>query len=488
MSKNNELSNFNLVIFGGDGDLALKKLFPSLYFRLKDGQIRIQSSIFVVSKNNKTQQEFIDELIENIHKNIPKVKEDVLNNLCAMTTYIMVELTSLDNYNDLKTALDKTKIDNTIFYYSTPSFLFGQISYHLNEVGLINSKAKVVLEKPLGSDLSTFETLNKDIRLYFEEKQIYRIDHYLGKETVQNLMVLRFANHIFELAWNAKNIDNVQITVAESIGVGNRGSYYDEYGALKDMVQNHLLQLLCLVAMEPPAVLNADNVRDEKLKVLKALKPFTKENIKSQTVKGQYTRGEVDGKFVHSYQEDINGFNSDTETFVAMRTYVQNWRWAGVPFYLRTGKRMTERYSEIVINFKSVPHNVFPNKDKIDNNKLIIRLQPDEHIELVQMAKIPGPGGYRYTPISLELDYSASIGKRFPDAYERLLMDVVRGNQTLFMREDEVRASWTWVHSITNNWEKTKQELELYQAGTSGPSDDILLRGHSWHVNKIKKQ
>ncbi|MGK0436711.1 MAG: glucose-6-phosphate 1-dehydrogenase [Flavobacteriales bacterium] len=266
--------------------------------------------------------------------------------------------------------------------------------------------------------------------------------------------------------------------------MGTRKGYYDKFGALKDMVQNHLLQLLCIVAMEPPAKLNADNVRDEKLKVLKALRPFDKNTVNKGIVKGQYTRGEIDDKYVQSYQEDIDTFDSETETFVALRTYVDNWRWAGVPFYLRTGKRMKRRFSEIVINFKRVPHNVFPSGNKIDRNKLIIRLQPEEKIELVQMMKVPGPGGYRYKPSSLELDYSSSFDERFPDAYERLLMDVIRGDQTLFMREDEVRESWKWINSITENWEKTEQDLELYKAGTWGPGDEVLLPKHKWYQSK----
>lgn len=485
MNKSKKLGDFNLVIFGGDGDLAFKKLFPALYYRLADGQIRTKSSIFVVSINEKNDEQFRAELAANLEKRIPKPKKNKIQELCEMTSYLQIDLREAKNYLGLKAALAESEQDDDIYYYSTPSSIFTAISRSLFENEMIDEKSKVVLEKPLGSDLASFEQLNKDIRQYFKEYQIYRIDHYLGKETVQNLMVLRFANHLFELAWNAKNVDYVEITVAESIGVGKRAGYYDKYGALKDMVQNHLLQLLCLVAMEPPAVLNADNVRNEKLKVLQALRPFTKEDIEVKTVRAQYTRGQVDGEHVRSYQEDIDGFDSSTETFVALQTYVQNWRWAGVPFYLRTGKRMPNRYSEIVINFKHVPHNVFPHKKSIDRNRLIIRLQPEEHIELVQMAKIPGPGGYRYKPISLELDYSASIGKDFPDAYERLLMDVVRGNQTLFMREDEVRAAWKWIHSITDNWEAVGQELELYKAGTYGPSDDILDEGHEWNVSKF---
>lgn len=294
-------------------------------------------------------------------------------------------------------------------------------------------------------------------------------------------MVLRFANNLYENAWNSQNIENVQITVAEELGVETRGNYYDKYGALLDMVQNHLLQLLCLVAMEPPCILEADNVRDEKLKVLKSLRLFDEKMVKHQTVKAQYTRGNIKGESVLSYLEDINQFSSDTETFVAIRATIDNWRWAGVPFYLRTGKRMSKRHSEIVINFKNVPHNIFPYHKPIVNNKLVISLQPKERIELVQTVKIPGPGGYRYQPTSLVLDYSSSFTDRFPEAYERLIMDVIRGNQTLFMRKDEVEASWDWVDSITEQWKRTKFKNKLYNAGTSGPGDDVLLEGHEWN-------
>ena len=486
MTTKNELEDFTLVIFGGDGDLAMKKIFPALYYRLKHGQIKAASDIVVVSNNKKTSEAFRTELRQNLLEKLVKPKKEWITALCNITTYLEIELTDLNSYIPLKEALHKAGQEHVLLYYSTPSSLFSMISSSMYQHGMITEKTKVVLEKPLGSNLATFEEVNNTIRQYFQERQIYRIDHYLGKETVQNLMVLRFANHLFELAWNSQNIDYVEITVAESLGVGTRKGYYDNYGALKDMVQNHLLQLLCLVAMEPPSILDADSVRDEKLKVLKALVPFDKTNVQRRTIKAQYTRGEINDEFVKSYQEDIDGYNSNTETFIALRTYVQNWRWSGIPFYLRTGKRMTERYSEIVINFKHVPHNVFPKRAAIDRNKLIIRLQPDERIELVQMAKIPGPGGYRYKPISLELDYLASVGKKFPDAYERLIMDVVRGNQTLFMREDEVRASWNWIHSIMDNWDATNQELKLYQAGTEGPGDAILKEGHQW--NKMKNK
>jgi len=294
-------------------------------------------------------------------------------------------------------------------------------------------------------------------------------------------MVLRFTNDLYENAWNSQNIENVQITVSESLGVETRANYYDKYGALLDMVQNHLLQLLCLVAMEPPSVLGADNVRDEKLKVLKSLRVFDEKMIQEQTAKGQYVKGTIDGERVSGYLDELDDANSNTETFVAIRANIDNWRWAGVPFYLRTGKRMSKRHSEIVINFKNVPHSVFPDDKPIDNNKLIISLQPEERIELVQNVKVPGPGGYRYKPTSLVLDYSSSFTDRFPEAYERLIMDVIRGNQTLFMRKDEVEASWDWVDSITKLWKESGMKNKSYEAGTDGPGDDVLLKGHEWN-------
>jgi glucose-6-phosphate 1-dehydrogenase len=300
-------------------------------------------------------------------------------------------------------------------------------------------------------------------------------------------MVLRFANNLFERAWDSEHIENIQITVAESLGVEKRAAYYDNSGALLDMVQNHLLQLLCLVAMEPPSLLEADEVRNEKLKVLRSLRPLTKKTVQTDTVKGQYTRGTIKGEQVNSYLEDIEKYNSKTETFVAIKAFVDNWRWKNVPFYLRTGKRMIKRYSEIVINFKEVRHNIFPSKEKLNNNKLIIRLQPEERIELVQMTKIPGPGGYRYKPVALKLDYSDSFKDRFPEAYERLIIDVIRGNQTLFMRQDELQAAWTWIESITEGWKAANQGNILYEAGTWGPGDLILSEEGSW-ITKTWKE
>jgi glucose-6-phosphate 1-dehydrogenase len=365
-----------------------------------------------------------------------------------------------------------------VYYFSVPSKAYAEISDTLKTAGLIDEKSKVVLEKPLGHDLASSREINDIISAAFREEQIFRIDHYLGKETVQNLMVLRFANHLFERAWNAENIEDIQITVAESLGVEKRAGYYDKTGALLDMVQNHLLQLLCLIAMEPPANLNANAVRNEKLKVLQSLRFFDESSVKENIVRGQYTRGNVKGENVKSYLEDIKEYDSNTETFVALKAYIDNWRWKNVPFYLRTGKRMKKRYSDIVINFKTMPHNIFPDSKHALRNQLIIRLQPDERIELVQLSKVPGPGGYRFQPISLKLDFLDSFENRMPRAYERLIIDILRGNHTLFMRHDELEAAWKWIESITDNWKETP--IVLYESGEWGPGNDILDEGTSW--------
>lgn len=483
-NKNEEhFSPFNIIVFGGDGDLALRKIYPALFHRFNDGQFDNEFNVIAISR--KANDDFFDQLAKFIKESDLDLKYG--QNLKSFIKKVqLIEIAKHDilSYTPLKNFIDKTQNYQSIFYFSTPSSAFGEISHMLKETGIVNAKSKVVLEKPLGFSLESSIAINNLISEAFHESQIYRIDHYLGKETVQNLMVLRFTNNLFEKSWNLENIDNVQITVAESLGVESRAGYYDKSGALLDMVQNHLLQLLCLVAMEPPNSLEADEVRNEKLKVLKALRLFTKKSVLTDTTKGQYTRGNIKGNEVHSYLEDIQTYTSKTETFVAIKAFVDNWRWKDVPFYLRTGKRMCKRYSEIVINFKSVKHNIFPSKEKMLNNKLIIRLQPEERIELVQMTKIPGPGGYRYKPISLKLDYVDSFKERFPDAYERLIIDVIRGNQTLFMRQDELEAAWIWIESITNSWKQANMPNILYEAGTWGPGDKIMQNEDTW-ITKV---
>ena len=485
MSKDNnipKLKDADIVIFGGLGDLAMRKIFPAIYHRFKAKQINNNSRVYVISRGEVSQTEFKANLKEKLTNNIEDVDQKIVAELLKLCKYIQADLTQESSLAVLKDDLREDDNIVRVYYFSVSSSIFGDITRNLHAEKLITPESRVVLEKPLGHDSASSKLINSEISNYFEESQIFRIDHYLGKETVQNLMVLRFANNLYENAWNSQNIENVQITVAEDLGVSSRGGYYDKYGALLDMVQNHLLQLLCLVAMEPPSVLEANNVRDEKLKVLKALRLFDDKMVLDQTVKGQYTRGSINGESVKSYLEDINDFQSNTETFVAIRANIDNWRWAGVPFYLRTGKRLSKKHSEIVINFKNIPHNIFPNSKPIVNNKLIISLQPEERIELVQTVKIPGPGGYRYKPTSLVLDYSTSFQDRLPEAYERLLIDVIRGNQTLFMRKDEVEASWTWIDTITKYWKQTKMTNNLYNSGTTGPGDKILIDGHTWNI------
>lgn len=486
------VEQFDFVIFGGDGDLSFRKIFPALYHRLNEKQIDSSSRFLAVSRTERTQKEFHEQLRVALRKYVANIDEQVLNRLIKMVVHGKIDSAAGKQGKEVKSWFDKAKNDIRVFYLATPAAAFGSICRFLHEQGYITNSTRVVLEKPLGTDLKSSEEVNDQVAQFFSEEQIYRIDHYLGKETVQNLMVLRFANNIFERSWNAQEIDNIQITVAESLGVGSRGGFYDRYGALRDMVQNHLLQLLCLIAMEPPVLLDADQVRDEKLKVLKALRHYDVESISTDTVRGQYTRGNTGDGHLASYLEEIDKYVSNTETFVALKTYIDNWRWGGVPIYLRTGKRMPHRYSEIVINFKDVPHNIFPGKKAIENNRLTIRLQPEERIELRQMVKIPGPGGYRYKPFSLELDYADHFEDRFPDAYERLLMDVVRGNQTLFMRRDEVKASWEWIESILKHWESEGVSNTLYEAGTWGPGARIMNEDHEWsqsqHVMKVQKK
>jgi glucose-6-phosphate 1-dehydrogenase len=472
---------FNLVVFGGDGDLALRKIYPALFHRYLDGQLLCDYNIIAITRKEVGDSNFFSDLNQFLKQSVQtsSIDSDIIE-FTKKIQLITASDASVEGYKDLSLFLNQFQSFQNIFYFSTPSSAFGSIAQALKSSGLVKKTSKVVLEKPLGYSLESSRSINEEITKAFHEKQIYRIDHYLGKETVQNLMVLRFANNLFERAWDSEHIDNIQITVSESLGVEKRAEYYDNSGALLDMVQNHLLQLLCLVAMEPPHSLEADEVRNEKLKVLRALRLFNKKSVLTDTVKGQYTRGVVKGVEVQSYLEDIQKFNSKTETFVAVKAYVDNWRWKEVPFYLRTGKRMLKRYSEIVINFKEVRHNIFPSKERLNNNKLIIRLQPEERIELIQMTKIPGPGGYRYKPIALKLDYLDSFKERFPEAYERLIIDVIRGNQTLFMRQDELEAAWTWIESITSSWKTSGMNNILYEAGTWGPGDDILDDGKTW--------
>ncbi|TAM05277.1 MAG: glucose-6-phosphate dehydrogenase, partial [Rhodanobacter sp.] len=372
-----------------------------------------------------------------------------------------------------------------VFYLSTSPELFVDLCGRLGQHGLNLGQSRVVLEKPIGHDLASANRINDAVGKVFSESQTFRIDHYLGKETVQNLLVLRFGNALFEPLWNSAHIDHVQISVAETVGVGHRAGYYEHAGALRDMVQNHMLQLLCMVAMEPPSSLAPDAVRDEKLKVLHSLKAIDAGNAAQLTVRGQYRAGVAEGDHVLGYQEELGGSKTGTETFVALKAEIANWRWAGVPFYLRTGKRMPDRVSEIVVTFKPVPHSIFDaGSGTLAQNRLVLRLQPDEGVKLWLTIKHPGPGGLRLRHVPLDMSFAEAFGVQQPDAYERLLLDVVRGNPTLFMRRDEVEAAWRWAGPILAAWAASGEAPRSYAAGSWGPSASVALierDGRTWH-------
>ena len=377
-----------------------------------------------------------------------------------------------------------------VFYLATSPELYGPICRNLQAAGLVTALSRVVLEKPIGHDLASAQQINDLVGEVFSEAQTFRIDHYLGKETVQNLLALRFANVVFERLWNADVIDHVQITVGETVGVEGRGDYYDHSGALRDMVQNHLLQLVCLLAMEAPISLAAEALRDEKLRVLRALRPMAPHEVAHLTVRGQYVSGAVGGRAVEGYARDLSaGRNevhaSDTETFVALKAEVRTWRWGNVPFYLRTGKRLPQKVSEVVIQFRDIPIAVFPrDSGEMQPNRLIIRLQPEEGMMLGMMTKDPGPGGIRLRPADLDISFEKAFSVRYPDAYERLLMDTVRGNATLFMRRDEVEAAWLWIEPILEAWRASGERPRPYAAGSWGPTAAIALierDGRTWH-------
>jgi glucose-6-phosphate 1-dehydrogenase len=480
---------FDLVVFGATGDLAIRKLIPALYHRDVDGQIPFDATIIGVSRRKITSEAFREIAREAISQHVGQdAHEDAaIERFLARLSYIPVDATGEDGWSELLLHLAPS-MRILVCYLSTGPDLFVPICERLGSSGLA-AKARLVVEKPIGKNLASAREVNDAIGKHFPESRVYRIDHYLGKETVQNLMALRFANALFEPLWNAAHIDHVQITVAETLGVEGRAGYYDTAGALRDMVQNHILQLLCLVAMEPPPSLHADAVRDEKLKVLQALAHMTPESVRENVVRGQYRAGASSGGPVPGYLDELGDPDSHTETFVALRAEIANWRWAGVPFYIRTGKRLPVRVSEIVVAFRPIPHSVFDKSaGAVRTNRLVIRLQPDEGVKLFIMIKDPGPGGMRLRRVPLDMSFAETFGVRNPDAYERLLMDVVRGNQTLFMRRDEVEAAWRWVEPILQFWSTTDDAPRIYTAGTWGPTASVALIAkdrRTWHEEMV---
>ena len=476
---------FDLVIFGGTGDLAYRKLLPGLYRRFAAGQAPGDARIIGASRSALSREAYRQAARDAITEHVRDCDEAVLTDFLSMLDYVAVDAMSEAGWDALAAALG-APVEGRVraYYLAVGPRLFGPICRHLNASGLAIPDSRVVVEKPLGTDLASARALNAEIGAVFSESQIYRIDHYLGKETVQNLMALRFSNALFEPLWNARHIDHVQITVAENLGVGGRGGYYDKSGAMRDMVQNHIMQLLCLTAMEPPAHFDADAVRDEKLKVLRALKPITAANADATTVRGQYrARGETPG-----YLEDSENPDSHTESYVAIKAEIGTWRWAGTPFYLRTGKRLRGRVSEIAVQFKTPPHSIFEGvaQQPLQPNALILRLQPDEAVQLEITIKEPGPGGFRLKRVPLDMSYATALGeaaRTMPDAYERLLMDVIRGNPTLFMRRDEVEAAWAWIDPILDAWSHATEAPEGYDPFSAGPDGAARLLhadGRSW--------
>ncbi len=469
---------FDLVVFGAAGDLSLRKLIPSLFHRWRDGQIGKATRIIGVSRNVMSAQEFRDLALKRFQTYHPDetIAAEDWEKFSKLLHYVALDV---GEQGEAWKALQDLFADATntvrIFYLALPPAIYGRASKNIAWAGLKTESSRVVLEKPIGHDLISARAINDAVGAVFEEQKIFRIDHYLGKETVQNLIVLRFMNSIFEPVWNANAIDHVQITVAEAIGVEGRANYYGKAGALRDMVQNHLLQLLCLVSMEPPFDLDADTVRDEKIKVLRALRPMTPDNIRAVTVRGQYEQGAIEGLAVGSYEEDL-GAAATSESFVALKANIDNWRWKGVPFYLRTGKRMQARRSQIIIQFKEVAHNLINSKGQApEPTRLVIRLQPDEGVQLLLVTKDPGPGGMRLRYVPLNLSYAEAFEARYPDAYERLLMAVVRGDLGLFMRRDEVETAWQWVDNILTSWQKDATPIHGYAAGTDGPVQSAML-------------
>ncbi|SDX98506.1 glucose-6-phosphate dehydrogenase [Citreimonas salinaria] len=468
---------FDLVIFGGTGDLARRKILPGLFRRFVAGQMPDDAQIIGAARGDMDDSEYRAMTEDAIREfGGRKVSDDAVARFLERVHFTTVDAMGDEGWAKLAEKLPPGRV--RAFYFSVAPSLFGALAERLRHFGLADAASRIVVEKPFGHDLHSARALNRVLEEYFAEDEIYRIDHYLGKETVQNLMAVRFGNMLFEPLWNAQYVDHIQITVAETVGVGGRGSYYDKSGAMRDMVQNHIMQLLCLIAMEPPARFEPDAVRDEKLKVIRALDPVPAHHL----VRGQYS-----GNGTHpSYCDDVEDPRSRTESFVALRAHVSNWRWAGTPFYIRTGKRLRARTSEIAVVFKDAPHSIFGADAGRHRNVLVIRLQPNEGMTLDVTIKEPGPGGMRLMDAPLDLTFADAMSPdadEVPDAYERLIMDVIRGNQTLFMRGDEVEAAWAWTDPLIDEWEARGDVPQPYDIGAAGPEDALMLMhrdGRKW--------
>ena len=479
--------SFDLVLFGGTGDLAWRKLMPALFQAFRHGTLPSEGRIIGVGRDNLSNAQYRAQIQARFdHVELAKrPSEEEFTRFAALLEFVQMDLSKPEDYTRLAAALAQRNADTVVMYVATAPTLFTTVCEQLAAAGLNTPQTRVVLEKPLGHDLASNRAINETVAKVFGEKQVFRIDHYLGKPAVQNLFALRFGNALFEPLWRREHIANIQITIAETLGVEKRGSFYDSTGALRDMVQNHALQLLCAIGMEPPINSHADAIRDEKLKVLRSLKPWTAETLSQDVIRGQYSAGTSGGAPVIAYREEA-GVNpkSHTETFVALRTEISNWRWAGVPFYIRTGKRLAGRDARIVINFRPTPHAIF-NSQMGDANRLVINLQPKDGLELHLLAQ--GQDNRRVSqklsPVQLDLDFDKRFGSERVGAYERLLLDVIDGRLNLFVRSDEQEEAWRWVEPILDHWHNDSQGPRLYNAGTWGPSASsamIARDGFCW--------
>lgn len=481
------VNEFDIVIFGGLGDLSLRKLLPALYRSKVAGHLPENVRIILTARSTEAKASGK----ANIHK---WLKSQLKTNESADSHWqtfsdclhiLSLDVTKADSaWEKMTNLLNQHATRDRVFYLAMPANLYGDTCEQLESFELISPQSRIVLEKPLGYDRESANEINAKVAKYFPENHIFRIDHYLGKETVQNLLALRFANILFEPLWNCNYIDHVQISLSEEVGLEGRTAFYDQAGAMRDMVQNHLLQLLCLVAMEPPHKLQADSIRTEKLKVLQALRPITDYEVQSHTVRGQYVNGYLNGAPVPGYLEEL-GHDSQTETFVAIKAHVDNLRWSGVPFYFRTGKRQRHRCAEIVIQFKPLTHNVFEQSaGMLAANRLVIRLQPDEGIELTVMAKEMNQFNMKLQQVPLNLNFAETFDNIHSDAYQRLLLNVIKNDLSLFAHRDEVDLAWAWVDPIINAWQECGTSVQSYEAGTWGPDDAaalLLSDKRSWH-------
>ena len=479
--------SFDLVFFGGTGDLTWRKLMPALFQAFRHGKLPQGGRILSVARDEQSDDRYRCWLRERFQEveGGKRPTDEEFSRFAELLHYRRMDLSHPEDYSGLKQWIDERGADTTVLYLATSPHLFTQICEQLGAVGLNGPNVRVVLEKPLGHDLASAQEINRVVRSVFTETQAFRIDHYLGKPSVQNLMALRFGNALFEPLWRRESIANIQITLAESLGVGTRGDFYDRTGTLRDMVQNHALQLLSMVAMEPPSRYDADAIRDEKLKVLRSLKPFNDDSVARDVVRGQYRAGNAAGQSVVGYLDEVKvPAGSRCETFVALRTEVQNWRWAGVPFYLRTGKRLAARDAQIVVNFRPTPHSIFPGLNR--PNKLVIKLQPEDGLELHLLAAKGTGHSEALSAVSLDLDFDKAFPETRVGAYERLLLEAIAGRLNLFVRSDEQEQAWRWVEPVLHAWKRDNDAgggPRPYAAGTWGPAAASALvarDGFAW--------